>query len=434
MRLVVPLGLAAWLASAWSLCASAADGPSFRDQVAPIFETRCIHCHGGASPKGNLSLTTASGALEGGDGGPAVVPGKPEESLLLEMIGGDPPEMPRKEQPLSRQEVAVIRRWIEQGADWPRGLVLHDRQFRGQSWWAFQPLHRPNVPAVHTAGWARTPIDLFILAALEHHGLAPAPEADGRTLLRRLSFDLIGLPPTPREVERFVRDERPGAYDALVDRLLASPHYGERWGRHWLDVVHYGDTHGYDKDKRRNNAWPYRDYVVAALNADLPYGRLIREQIAGDVLWPGDPRGVIATGFIAAGPWDFVGHVELREGALDKLKTRVLDRDDMVSSTMSTFVSMTVHCARCHDHKFDPISQTDYYRLQAVFAGVDRGDRPYATRERARQRVGPTLLSAADDATRERARQHVGPTLLSASDDATREPARQHRSHHAPRL
>ncbi len=169
--------------------------------------------------------------------------------------------------------------------------------------------------------------------------------------------------------------------------MLASPHYGERWGRHWLDVVHYGDTHGYDKDKRRNNAWPYRDYVIRAFNRDLPYGEFVREQVAGDVLAPGDPAGVIATGFIAAGPWDFVGHVELREGTIDKLKTRLLDRDDMVATTISTFVSLTVHCARCHDHKFDPIPQSDYYRLQAVFAGVDRGDRTYASNGAATRRA-----------------------------------------------
>ena len=186
---------------------------------------------------------------------------------------------------------------------------------------------------------------------------------------------------TPIEVEQFLADRSPNAYDALVDRLLASPHYGERWGRHWLDVAHYGDTHGYDKDKRRDHAWPYRDYVIAALNRDLPYGRFTREQVAGDVLAPGDPAGVIATGFIAAGPWDFVGHVELREGTIDKLKTRLIDRDDMVSSTISTFVSLTVHCARCHDHKFDPIPQSDYYRLQSVFAGIDRGDRQYSNPE-----------------------------------------------------
>jgi hypothetical protein len=380
MRTIVGSGLSAWLGSAVALAAAGADGPSFRDQIAPILETRCVRCHGGAAREGNLSLTTAAAVLTGGDSGPAVVPGEPEESLLLEMIAGDPPEMPRKDKPLSRQEVATIRTWIELGAAWPSGMVLEDRRRGGDEWWAFRPLHASKVPAVRTAAWVRTPIDAFILAALEQNGLEPAAEADRRTLIRRLSFDLIGLPPTPEEIDAFLRDERPGAYEALVDRLLASPHHGERWGQHWLDVVHYGDTHGYDKDKRRNNAWPYRDYVVAALNGDLPYGRFIREQIAGDVLWPGDPRGTIATGFIAAGPWDFVGHVELREGTVEKLKTRALDRDDMVASTMSTFVSMTVHCARCHDHKFDPISQTDYYRLQAVFAGVDRGDRSGGSR------------------------------------------------------
>ncbi len=251
----------------------------------------------------------------------------------------------------------------------------------GQKWWAFEPLERPAVPTGGDASWANTPIDRFIVAELARQGLRPSPEAGRRTLVRRLSFDLLGLPPAPEEVEAFVRDQHPGAYERLVDRLLASPHYGERWARHWLDVVHYGDTHGYDKDKRRDNAWPYRDYVIRAFNDDVAYGRFIREQIAGDVLWPDDPKAVIATGFIAAGPWDFVGHVELREGTLDKLKTRLLDRDDMVASTMSTFVSMTVHCARCHDHKFDPITQTDYYRLQADFAGVDRGDRPYPSPE-----------------------------------------------------
>ncbi|HEV3236720.1 MAG TPA: DUF1549 and DUF1553 domain-containing protein, partial [Gemmataceae bacterium] len=225
------------------------------------------------------------------------------------------------------------------------------------------------------------PIDEFILATLETNVLKPAPAANRRTLIRRATFDLHGLPPTPEEVNAFVNDTSPDTYEKLVDRLLASPRYGERWGRHWLDVVHYGDTHGYDKDKRRDNAWRYRDYVIRSLNEDKAYTRFIKEQLAGDVLFPNDPQGIIATGFIAAGPWDFVGHVELREGTVDKEKTRLLDRDDMVSTTVGTFLSMTAHCARCHDHKFDPIPQKDYYRLQAVFAGVDRGDRPFATKE-----------------------------------------------------
>jgi mono/diheme cytochrome c family protein len=387
MKTIIGIGLAAWLGLVAAGTATEAEDASFRDKVAPILERRCIRCHGGSSPKGNLSLTTAAAMLKGGDTGAAVVPGEPAESLILDMIAGDPPEMPQKDKPLSQQEVADIRRWIEQGAPWPAGLVLKDERFRDRMWWAFQPLERPKVPSVPRSDWVRTPIDAFILAALQGHGLGPTREADRRTLIRRLSFDLIGLPPTPEEIEAFVQDQSPYAYEAQVDRLLASPHHGERWGRHWLDVVHYGDTHGYDKDKRRNHAWPYRDYVIGAFNGDLPYGRFIREQVAGDVLWPGDPRGAVATGFIAAGPWDFVGHVELREGTIDKLKTRVLDRDDMVSSTMSTFVSLTVACARCHDHKFDPITQTDYYRLQAVFAGIDRGDRPYQSRELAGRRI-----------------------------------------------
>ena len=220
-------------------------------------------------------------------------------------------------------------------------------------------------------------LDRFVMADLAAAGLSPSPEADRRTLVRRLSFDLLGLPPTPEEVENFARDPAPDAYERLVERFLASPHYGERWGRHWLDVVHFGETHGYDKDKPRPHAWPYRDYVIQSFNNDKPYSRFVQEQLAGDVLWPEDPAAVIATGFIAAGPWDFVGHVELREETVAKAITRSLDRDDMVASAMSTFLSLTVHCARCHDHKFDPISQRDYYAVQAVFAGVERGDRTY---------------------------------------------------------
>uniref|UniRef100_UPI00286BDC0D DUF1549 domain-containing protein n=1 Tax=Armatimonas sp. TaxID=1872638 RepID=UPI00286BDC0D len=194
-------------------------------------------------------------------------------------------------------------------------------------------------------------IDTYLLAKLQAKGLGFSPEADRRALIRRLSFDLTGLPPTPTEIAAFVSDKRPDAYERLVDRLLASPGYGERWGRKWLDVVHYGDTHGYDKDKRRDNAWPYRDWVIGALNKDIPYSQFVQQQVAGDVLTPGDPTGIVATGFLVAGPWDFVGQAELREGTVDKEKTRTLDRDDIVTNTMATFNSVTLHCARCHDHK-----------------------------------------------------------------------------------
>ncbi|MFO1054701.1 MAG: DUF1553 domain-containing protein [Planctomycetota bacterium] len=235
--------------------------------------------------------------------------------------------------------------------------------------WALRPLPA-SQGAVDPAA-----IDALVRARLRDAGLAPSPRADRATLIRRLAFDVLGLPPTPEEVEDFVGDPDPDAYERLVDRMLASPHQGERFARFWLDVVHYGDTHGFDKDKPRPNAWRYRDWVVQALNDDMPYARFVTMQLAGDRS-DGDD-GVPALGFIAAGPWDFVGHTELREDTVDKDITRSLDRDDMVKATLSTFCSTTVHCARCHDHKYDPIPSRDYYRLQAVFAGVDRADRSY---------------------------------------------------------
>ena len=262
-------------------------------------------------------------------------------------------------------------------------VALHsapaDDADRKSDHWAFKPATRQSVPKVKNEAWPRNPIDRFILARLDAEGLAPSLEADRRTLIRRLNFDLTGLPPTPEEVEAFLADQGSDAYEKVVDRLLKSPRYGERWARHWLDVVHYGESHGYDKDKPRLNAWPYRDYVIRSFNDDKPYSRFVQEQLAGDVLFPDTADGVVATGFIAAGPWDFVGHVELPESKTDGLIARYNDRDDMVMNAMSTFLSLTVHCARCHDHKFDPITQEEYYSLQAVFAGVDRADRPLDT-------------------------------------------------------
>ncbi len=273
-----------------------------------------------------------------------------------------------KDDPVTLERNGLLAGSGDQGAKRPADKADH---------WAFKPARRPAQPNVKNSSWARNPVDRFVLAKLEAEGLAPSPEADRRTLIRRLSFDLTGLPPSPEEVGRFAADPNPRAYEELVDRLLASPRYGERWGRHWLDVVHYGESHGYDKDKLRPNSWPYRDYVIRSFNSDKPYSRFVAEQLAGDVLYPDEPDGVVATGFLAAGPWDFVGHVELPITKTDGLIARYNDRDDMVMTTMSTFQSLTVHCARCHDHKFDPITQRDYYSLQAVFAGVDRANRPY---------------------------------------------------------
>jgi cytochrome c553 len=357
-----------------------------------VLETRCVRCHDGEQSKGGLDLSRRAGVLQGGASGEAVIPGKPEESLLLDQVTGDRPAMPRNAPPLSTSEIKILRDWIAAGVPWPEETRLTSRTEDPSAWWAFQPLQLAPIPDVHDSAWCRSPIDRFILNALEAKPLHPSAEASRPVLLRRLCYDLTGLPPSPEEIRAFLSDPRPDAYERQVDRLLASPAYGERWGRHWLDLARYADTHGYDKDKRRDHAWPYRDWVISAFNRDTPFDRFVRSQIAGDVLTPvaaDEPDGLIPTGFLAAGPWDFVGHVELGEQTTEKAKTRVLDRDDMVSAAIGVFNSLTVHCARCHDHKFDPISQRDYYALQAVFAGIDRGDVPYhdsESRSRAAQR------------------------------------------------
>ncbi len=352
--------------------ADAQTSVSFEQHIRPILEARCTVCHASVNPQADLSLARHSALLKGGKGGPAVVRGQPDESLLIRVISGPKPAMPKVGASLTADEVALIRRWVIEGATNDGGGEDPETGV----WWSFRPL--TPIPAPETQSpWVRTDIDRFILAKLNGKKLSHAPEANRRTLIRRLTYDLHGLPPTPEEVEAFITDDSERAYQDLVDRLLASPRYGERWGRHWLDVVHYGESHGYDKDKARRHSWPYRDWVIRAFNEDKPYAHFVEQQLAGDVLAPDSPDGLIATGFIAAGPWDYVGHAELREGTKDKKIARLLDRDDMLAATMSTFVSLTAHCARCHDHKFDPIKQEDYYSLQAVFAGVDRAELPY---------------------------------------------------------
>ncbi|MFO1004408.1 MAG: PSD1 and planctomycete cytochrome C domain-containing protein [Planctomycetaceae bacterium] len=351
-----------------------------------ILERRCIQCHDAAEAKGKLSLELRDEALKGGDSGPSIVPGKPDESPLWQQISGDTPDMPKGLPSLSKAEQETIRQWIIDGASWP-AEPLKDRRHEVTDWWSFQPLVRPSVPsvAIHSvkglpsAEKAPTvqPVDAFLEQARRQVGLPPSPEADRATLIRRLSFDLIGLPPTAEEVNAFVADREPLAYERLVDRLLDNPAYGERWARHWLDVVHFGETHGYDKDKLRLHAWPYRDYVIRAFNEDRPYGRFIEEQLAGDVLYPGTADGIEGLGFIAAGPWDFIGHAEVPETKIDGQIARHLDRDDMVTNTIQSFCSLTIQCAQCHNHKFDPISQEDYYSLQAVFAAIDRTEKSY---------------------------------------------------------
>jgi hypothetical protein len=287
-----------------------------------------------------------------------------------------------------------------------------------QEWWSLRPLVQPEKPrlAAWAEKWARTPIDAFIAKELDTHHLTCSPEADRTTLIRRLYFDLVGLLPGPERVCAFVQDRDPRAYENLVEELLASPQYGERWARHWLDIVHYGDSHGFDKDKPRPNAWPYRDYVIRAFNQDKAYGRFIQEQLAGDVLAPDSAEAIQATGFMAAGPWDAIGQLEVPETKVDGQIARHLDRDDMVATTMQTFISMTAQCAQCHKHKFDPITQEDYYSLQADFAAIDRADRPYdddpaIARRRSTLAAQQHALERDIRKARESIRAAVGPEL-----------------------
>ena len=244
------------------------------------------------------------------------------------------------------------------------------------NWWAAKPLAKPTVPS--RAGQPGCdPIDAFVRSVLESKGLSPRPKAERRALLRRVYFDLTGLPPSPEETHAFLSDSSDGAYERVVDQLLESPRYGERWARLWMDAVHFAETHGHDQDRIRTNAWPYRDYLIQSFNADKPYAKFIQEQVAGDALFPDEPQAIVAMGFLAAGPWDESSLRDIREDTVDRQAARYLDRDDIVTTVMQTFTSTTIQCARCHDHKFDPISQRDYYSLQAVFAGTDKADRYY---------------------------------------------------------
>ncbi|MBC8354878.1 MAG: PSD1 domain-containing protein [Planctomycetes bacterium] len=350
----------------------------FESKVASIFERRCVGCHNDEEREGQLSLQSQEALRQGGESGAVINLADPTASSLLEYVSGDEPEMPKEGDPLSGDEVAAIRAWIVAGANWSGAKRLEDKSLADTNWWSLQPLSRPAVPSVaDDASGITTPIDSFIAARLRQTDLSMSAKADRRTLARRLYFDLLGLPPTPEELAAFIDNDSPQAYEQLVDRLLASPQYGERWARHWLDVVKYADTCGYDKDKLRPNAWPYRDYVIRSFNEDKPYERFVQEQIAGDVLFPGEPDGILGLGFIAAGPWDFIGHVEVPESKIDGKVARHIDRDEMVSNTLNTFTSATIQCCRCHDHKFDPFTKKHYYSLQSVFAAVDRAERAY---------------------------------------------------------
>jgi len=359
------------------------DGGAVAEQVRALFSSRCRECHGPDSQEGGLRLDLDPRKLD--ETAAVVVPGSRGASAIHERVTSTDPDrrMPPRGKALSAEEIELVGAWIDAGAAWPEGTWRDPRLDH----WAWQPVVRPDVPG-NAVGAAA--IDAFVAARLTESGLAPAPEADRRALIRRAAFDLVGLPPTPDEVAAFEADPAPDAFERLVDRLLASPAHGERWARHWLDVAHYADSHGYERDQLRPHAWRYRDWVIDALNADKPYDAFLSEQVAGDVIAPDDPAAVVASGFLVAGPWDFVGQVETQSAALRR-QARADDLDDMLTQVMAAACGVTINCARCHDHKLDPIPQRDYTALAALLSGVTRGNRP----------VSPAAVAARDARRRE---------------------------------
>ncbi len=363
--LVTPLG------------AHAAQVDFVRD-VRPIFQKYCYSCHGATQQKSGLRLDIKSEALKGGGGyGPSIVAGSASESPLIELVTHDDADsrMPPEGQGPSALEIATLKRWINQGAVWPDGVDLAKLEDRLDHW-SFQPISDPAVPTVDRSDWPRGPIDRFVLSRLEHEGLAPAPPADAVAWLRRVTLDLTGLPPTGQEVSDFLRELEDGeaAYAAVVDRLLDSPRYGERWAQHWLDVVRYADTHGFEVNTERPQAWPYRDYVIAAMNSDTPYDRFIKEQIVGDAT-----GADAATGFLVTASVLLPGQIG-RDGPSMRL-ARQDALDEIVNNIGHTFLGLSVGCARCHDHKFDPISAKDYYSMQSFVAGVEYKERKMHSRQ-----------------------------------------------------
>jgi mono/diheme cytochrome c family protein len=343
--------------------AARAGAAFFEAKVRPVLAGSCLRCHGGKKQRGGLRLDSRAALLEGGEHGPAVVPGDPDNSLLVQAVrhAHEDVKMPPNKR-LPDADVAALAAWVKGGAVWPEGAAA--AQLREERPWAFRPLWQGEPPP-GPSGTSANPIDRFIRARLREPGLQPAPRADQRTLIRRVTFDLTGLPPTPEEVGAFLADTAPDAWERLVERLLASPRYGERWGRHWLDAARYADTGGFEADHDYPSAWRYRDYVIRSLNADKPFDHFLQEQVAGDELGLGDADAVTATGLYCVGP-------VLPESAMLPGLLEYEWLTDAADTTGAAFLGLTFGCARCHDHKYDPLTQKDYYGLQAVFAASDR--------------------------------------------------------------
>jgi hypothetical protein len=344
----------------------------FEKEVRPLLVEHCYRCHGEKKQRHNLRLDTLAAILRGGDGGPALVAGKPEESILIKAVRyQDGLKMP-PDKPLPKHQIDALAKWVAMGAPWPGAgkVEIKRNEFtitdKDREHWSFRPVHRPSIPTVKANLSVANPIDAFIVARLEAQGIAPSAPAGKRELIRRVTFDLVGLPPSPEEIEAFVNDPSPTAYEKLVDRLLASPAYGERWGRHWLDVVRFAQSNGYERDGEKPTAWRYRDYVIQSLNQDKPFDQFVKEQLAADEMEAVTPETRIATVFYHLGVWDDEPD-DARQAEFDNL-------DDMLATSSEAFLGLTLGCARCHDHKFDPLAQEDYYSLLAFLRGL----KPYA--------------------------------------------------------
>ncbi len=366
------------VAAGCAVCAMAQEAApvDFDKQVKPLLEAKCWGCHGAETQENNLRLDRRAAMLRGGDSGePAIVVGKSDESHLIQLVSGReagklmPPD---EKERLTSDQIALLKRWIDGGAKWPGSDDTDEPSSPSAAklkHWSFQPVVRPELPKFDdesAKAFVRNGVDAFILQAMRGKSLAPNPPAERAEFIRRLYLDMLGLPPTPEEVKAYVADSSADATRRLIERVLESPHYGERWARYWLDLVRFAETNGFETNRERPNAWPYRDYVIRSLNDDKPYDQFVREQIAGDAC--GAPE---ATAYLVAGPYDLVKSPDINL----TLMQRQNELDDIIATTGTTFLGLTLGCARCHNHKFDPVRQADYYALQAIFAGVQHGDR-----------------------------------------------------------